>query len=350
MTSTRPMISASYLLALNTFAQSRGLDIAAQQFQYDIDLQTDQTPEGNISCIAFARLLDVLAKDSNDEAFGLHFVEALPPRPAGVFHHIIFNSRTLRDAFHAFSRFLGLVTDGFRIEYAEDGDAGWMIFQCQDDVGPHTQFFDGQVALVAVRARQLLGEACLPLRVDLARDAPADRKEFRRIFGIMPNFNQPIIRIGFDLASLAKPLPAANPELFSSAQDYGSQILGLTKFDSTFSSTVANYIAGALQRGAASEARACAELGVTVRTLQRNLAAEGTTFKALMEDTRMRLARHYLLNTNLSLTAIAFLLGYSELSAFSRAARVWLGDSPSALRKRKRTQASIATDVAEPAK
>ena len=69
-----------------------------------------------------------------------------------------------------------------------------------------------------------------------------------------------------------------------------------------------------------------------------------------MEDTRMRLARHYLLNTNLSLTAIAFLLGYSELSAFSRAARVWLGDTPSALRKRKRAGANKIDDFANPAK
>lgn len=350
MTSTRPMISASYLLALHNFASTRNLDIAAQQLQHDIDLQTDRTPEGSISCVAFARLLEVLAKECGDEAFGLHFVEALPPRPAGVFHHIIFNSRTLRDAFHAFSRFLGLVTDGFTIEYTEDEDAGWLGFSCSNPVGEHTQFFDGQVALVAIRARQLLGEACTPMRVDLGRVEPADRKEFRRIFGIMPNFRQPQVRIGFDLSSLAKPLPAANPELFSSAQDYGSQLLGLTKFDSTFSSTVANYIAGALQRGAASEARACAELGVTVRTLQRNLAAEGTTFKAVMEDTRMRLARHYLLNTNLSLTAIAFLLGYSELSAFSRAARVWLGDTPSALRKRKRAGANKIDDFANSAK
>lgn len=87
------------------------------------------------------------------------------------------------------------------------------------------------------------------------RPEPAAKKRIRRLFGLMPKFNQPTTRIGFSHKTLAKPLPAANPELFVLAQDYGSQILGLNKFDQNFSNTVAKLIVGALQRGEASEAR-----------------------------------------------------------------------------------------------
>jgi AraC-like DNA-binding protein len=330
------MISASDLLALNAFAASKRVDLARQQALHEIDLQTDATPDGSISCLAFARLVRSLAEETGDDAFGLHFVETLPPRPAGVFHHIIFNSRTLREAFQAIARFLGLVTDAFQIQYHEDNAAGWMVFNCPNDIEPLREFMDGQIALIAIRARQLIGGRSTPTRIDLTRPEPRQRDEFERVFGIMPNFGQSTNHIGFELALLATPLPAANPELFATATEYASQLLRLTKFDSTFSTAVANYIAGALQRGDAGEGKAAAELGVTVRTLQRNLASEGTSYKALTEDTRLRLARHYLLNTDLSLTAIAFLLGYSELSAFSRAARGWLGDTPSTLRKRHR--------------
>lgn len=339
MTSRRPSISAAHLDALTRFAEAKNLDIAAIQSAQSargIEMQDGSTPEESISCVAFVALVEALAEEAHDDAFGLHVIESMSPRPSGVFQHIIFNSRTLREAFQAISRFLGLVTDAFNIRYEEAGNIGWMIYECPFDLGLCSQFVDGQVGLIAVRARHLLGENCTAVRVELERPEPASTKEFKRVFGVLPKFNQPANRIGFDVTDLVKPLPLANPEFLMSAHDYGCRLLGIKSEGSTLSLHVAKFIVGALQRGDASEARACVELAMTARTLQRNLAAEGTTFKALLDETRARLARHYLIGTDLSLTAIAFLLGYSELSAFSRAAKVWLGESPSALRKRNR--------------
>jgi AraC-like DNA-binding protein len=330
------MISASYLHALLRYGASRGVSAPVQLTGQDSELQSGETTDGYVSCTAFVALIEVMSREANDEAFGIHFIESLPPRPAGVYNHIIFNSRTLQEAFQAISRFLALVTDAFQMRYEETDQAGWLVYDCPFDLGPRTQFFDGQIALIALRARQLLGENCTPLQVDMERPEPVAKKEFRRVFGVLPNFGQPVNRIGFDLALLAKPLPLANHELRQSALDYGSQLLGLTRDDRSYSVQVANFIAGALQRGNATEHQICRELGVSIRTLQRNLAAEGTSFKSMLEETRMRLARHYLNNTDLSLTAIAFLLGYSELSAFSRAAKIWLGETPSALRKKQK--------------
>jgi AraC-like DNA-binding protein len=64
------------------------------------------------------------------------------------------------------------------------------------------------------------------------------------------------------------------------------------------------------------------------RTLGRRLQEQGTTLKALLDDTRRRLALEYLRNRAHTLTEIAFLLGYSELSAFNRAFRRWTGSTP----------------------
>ncbi len=329
------MISASYLLLLHAYAASHHLDVASVQLEHDIDLKTELTADGTISCTAFAKLMEKLAEAANDDAFGLHFVEQLPARPGGVFHHIVFNSRTLRDAFKAISRFLVLVTDAFTIAYQEDDEAGWLVFDFPAEISTYKQFMDGQTALIAVRARQLIAD-CFPYQVDLTRPEARSKAEFRRVFGIRPAWEQGVCRIGFSHAMLSKPLPTANAEFFASAENYATQLLGLSRAAGSFSETVSKVIASALQRGEASETLICSELGVTVRTLQRSLAGEGTSYKALIEETRTRLARHYLLHTRLSLTAIAFLLGYSELSAFSRAAKTWLGDTPSAMRKRAR--------------
>jgi AraC-like DNA-binding protein len=336
------MISASYLVALEWFAASRGLVARCDLEPLDIDFQNPSQSEPQVSCVAFIALLERLAELADDEAFCLEFIETLPPRPSGVLQNIVMNSRTLRDAFQAIARFLVLITDAFQIRYEESDGCGWMVYDFPNTSEPRTQFIDGQMALIALRARELCGDACKPVHVEMERDRPTKQAalaQFKKAFGIIPKFNQHTNRIGFSLADLVKPLPSANLGLYASAHDYAKQLLGINERDQIFSNSVARFIASALPRGHANETRACAELGVSMRTMQRNLASEGTTFKALLEETRMRMARHFLVNTDLSLTAIAFMLGYSELSAFSRAAKSWHGDSPSALRRKFRALA-----------
>ncbi|MFI5839019.1 AraC family transcriptional regulator ligand-binding domain-containing protein [Catenuloplanes sp. NPDC051500] len=69
-------------------------------------------------------------------------------------------------------------------------------------------------------------------------------------------------------------------------------------------------------------------LALSSRTLQRRLAAEGTTFQAVLESTRHALARDYLERRDVSIADIAFLLGYDEPSSFYRAFRAWSGTTP----------------------
>ena len=72
--------------------------------------------------------------------------------------------------------------------------------------------------------------------------------------------------------------------------------------------------------------------------LRRELARSHTTFRLLVDETRKAMAAHYIQETDMPMTEIAFLLGFSELSAFSRAARHWFGRPPRALRKRMRNR------------
>src|SRR5438552_2946211 len=74
-------------------------------------------------------------------------------------------------------------------------------------------------------------------------------------------------------------------------------------------------------------------LGLSVRTLQRRLGEERTVFKTLVEDVRRELALRYLADGRTRLTDVAFLVGYSELSAFGRAFHRWTGSTPLAMRR-----------------
>ncbi len=74
-------------------------------------------------------------------------------------------------------------------------------------------------------------------------------------------------------------------------------------------------------------------LGLSSRQLQSQLKRSGTSFEAEMMRIRMSLAERYLCDTDMSMTDIALLLGFSELSSFTRAARSWFSKTPSAVRE-----------------
>ena len=87
-----------------------------------------------------------------------------------------------------------------------------------------------------------------------------------------------------------------------------------------------------LESGEVSLDRLASELGMSRATLQRRLKAEGTSFEALLDGLRQRLARRYLRKDNYSVKKTAYLLGFSDPAAFSRAFKRWTGHSPSELR------------------
>ena len=112
--------------------------------------------------------------------------------------------------------------------------------------------------------------------------------------------------------------------------------------EESFDHHVRRVVASSLRSGDINIEHIAMRLGTSARTIQRRLQERGRSFKDLVAETRLALSRRYLANSSLSLTETAFLLGYSELSAFSRAFRRWTGVS--ALEFRRRTAAN-KTDV-----
>jgi AraC-like DNA-binding protein len=82
-----------------------------------------------------------------------------------------------------------------------------------------------------------------------------------------------------------------------------------------------------------ASSRSAGDLHMSTRKLHRKLAAEDTSFRALLLEIRTELAKQYLNDTSLTLTEISFMLGFSEISSFSRAYKRWTGKSPSVARQ-----------------
>jgi AraC-like DNA-binding protein len=99
--------------------------------------------------------------------------------------------------------------------------------------------------------------------------------------------------------------------------------------------SVENALAPLLPHGKAHADFVARTLGMSERTLARRLAAENLTFLGIREEMRQDLARHYLADASLSISRIAWLLGFQEVSAFTHAFRRWTGQTPTQMRSER---------------
>jgi AraC-like DNA-binding protein len=128
-----------------------------------------------------------------------------------------------------------------------------------------------------------------------------------------------------------------NPRLMQSGPQVASEAWeSLPGAEVGFVEVIRNLVADALQSGAPSAERMAHNAGVTLRTLQRRLAAQGTTFRALVEDTRRSVALDRISRGQESLGEISVRLGYSSPASLSRAVRKWTDQTPRGLRNRTR--------------
>lgn len=97
--------------------------------------------------------------------------------------------------------------------------------------------------------------------------------------------------------------------------------------------SVALLLTGMLRSGEPTIDRVASATGISRRSLQRSLGAEGTTFSEVLDDVRRRLAHDLLRENGMSVGSLATVLGYKQQSAFTRAFRRWQGEPPSAALK-----------------
>ncbi len=138
--------------------------------------------------------------------------------------------------------------------------------------------------------------------------------------------------ISFSAVDARRPFVTANEAMWQTFEpELRRRLVDLDR-SATTSERVRAALLELLPAGEMSVGAVGAALGVSVRTLQRRLRDEGTSFKGLVNETRSDLAVHYLRHSELSITEIAFLLGYGDHHSFYRAFHSWTGSTPKAVR------------------
>lgn len=300
-----------------------------------IDCSVSCDPGARIPTTSLQALWKASVEATNDPGFGLTAAEQFQPAAMHGLGFAWLASDTLRDAFERlvrFSRFLNPLINAC----VDDGENTVDLVILGPEKWPDFVHAAGDMSMATfLRMCQITaGEHILPVHVALQRPAPpgscADR--FQSLFVAPIEYGAPDNRLCFEPHLVNQPLTTSHPELArindQTVIDY------LARFDrSNITMKVRARIIEQLPSGTPNQTFIACELHVSLRSLQRKLRDEETSFKSLLEDTRRELAMQYIRETHRSVGEIAYLLGFSEPSNFTRAFRRWAGCSPAEFRE-----------------
>ncbi|MFO0615618.1 MAG: AraC family transcriptional regulator ligand-binding domain-containing protein [Polyangiaceae bacterium] len=298
-------------------------------------------PAGNDARVPRERvdaLFERLTVELGDPALGLHLATAIPAGNTGVLEVVTQTAPNVRAALRHLTRYWKLINDGVDVRVEETDARAELTLRT---VAPRplarawtdlTVVALGVQGLRSVTARAPLLYVALPYPEDaVGRDvialvsaATGSRCDAR--------FDADHVAIGIRADALDAPLLNENAALHAIATQHAESLLAEHGEEGDWLSTVRRAIHAHLETGDANVERIAKDARTSPRTLQRQLQAAGTSLRALIEEARRDIAVRELSTTDRSITDLAFLLGFSETSAFDRAFRRWTGKTPLAYR------------------
>lgn len=209
---------------------------------------------------------------------------------------------------------------GAILDYYRDGDSAYIRYIITDaGVTSGAQISSGAIAFATSVMRELCGPGWRAQLVELPLRQPTSLTPFQAAFGCPVRFNSPYAVLKFAADWVSRAPYNAHP----------GALIELPKPFTSVSDSVREVTAKRLVAGANVDSCAIARaLAMSRRTLYRRLLEEGETFQEIIQTERMALAYRLLRDTDISITGIALIAGYSEASAFSRAFHNWFDYSP----------------------
>lgn len=299
-----------------------GIDLATLKKQHSAPLTAQQLQDLWLNA---GRL-------TNDPLFGLHFGESLQPAALGVVGEIIQSSATVGEALTHAAALTHLVTDQCRMEIAHATKTFTVRLLPVADYGatpPYAfrQLIDLLMVMVIHELDGLLLEKIVPQAIRLAYTVP-DPAEYERVFRCKPSKRAGEYVLVFDSRYWDEPLLTANYELQNLLLQKVSSLPKTADQPQNLQTRIYNYLLANSYLGVSSLNDIAANFNISPRSLQRKLKEEGIKYQDIADAVRHSLAVYYISSGNYPLKDISWMLGYNELSAFTRAFKRWTGSSP----------------------
>jgi AraC-like DNA-binding protein len=309
-----------------------------------LDLDAMLRPGSRYPMRSVVRLWQEARVETGDPCIGLIAGQKLKPPALHALGLSWIASPTLLDGLRRMQRYARIANSALRVDLTETGDRVVVALAIDaKEIQPTAEAADMALASVLRMCRWMTDAHFSPCLVTFRHDDNGHISQYIDYFACPVFFAAAKDTLEFELAPLQQPLPAGNVDLACHNDRLAERYLATLDPDRV-QDKVRALLLTLLPSGESGQDAVAARLHRSVSTLQRQLSAEGVTYRQVLEETRASLARELILEQRYSLSQIAYLLGFADQANFSRAFKRWTGESPGRFRSAG-SAAPVPSDV-----
>jgi AraC-like DNA-binding protein len=332
------------------FAAQQGADAPALTALTGLSFEVLGEEGRKLSNEAYNQVLEAAVGMTKDACLGLHAGEYLNLSAAGLVLQIMQASATLRQALQYACDFANLSCSALPLSLEDRGEETWItvipdpLWLEQSPLAvQHTT--DGLLAFTLREFRALTWRKPQPVAVLYAFDPPARLAEYERVFGTGLSCRAEQTAIVLRKRDVDQPIITRDQDLLKALVQLAEERLAALQHQGGFLQLVKRAVLNLARPEFPTAEMAAANLNLSLRSLQRKLQEEGTSYQALLEELKCEFAIAYLHKPSLTISEIAYLLGYAEPSSFVRSFKRWTGETPQRFRQGGRSTTKPANKM-----
>ena len=309
--------------------RKEGVDVEALLRQAHLTPREIRNKDISLSVQNQIKFVELVATAISDPLLGFHLAYSYDLREIGLLYYVIASAETLLGSLLRVARYSDVANEGVDLE-VKKGDVLRLRLH-YSGVARHSDVHQIEfwMASVVRICRKVIGTNFKPIEIRIMHDRREQVPEMEKLIGCAVRTGANVDEIVFSRGSGEYPIVTSDPYLDQICVRLCDETLArLGKKTSPLKVKVENAIAVLLPHGEMHFDAVATELGMSGRTLARRLASEGHSFSKILDDLRLALARRYLAESDMSISEIAWLLGYSEVASFTHAFHRWSGTNP----------------------
>lgn len=323
------MVLASAASGIVNLIESRGGDVDRIFGQTGLSPENIANPFNEIYLAQYCALFEEAATRTGDESFGLAFGNGFKPQQLGPLGYLAINAPTLGTAIGKMRTHFAAHQGKTELSLVHDDGIAWLSYRVVDPcIESRTQDAELSLGIFTNICRRALGARWCPVEVRFEHSRLGSALQYEKAFGAPVRFGRRTNALGLRVSDLSAEMPGHDPYLLTILEESLKERIRHREHSLDFATVVLHQIRLNLADTPPSAAKIAKIMGLSEGAFARRLRELNLSFPILIGAARQELAFHYLKNSDMEFTEIAFLLGYSELSAFSRAFRSWTGVSP----------------------
>jgi AraC-like DNA-binding protein len=332
MASATTTTSASSLRLFVEALQGIGADWRAILRRSDVDPAELGDPDARIPQERFERVW-IAARDlTGDPGIGLHAGERIHAHAVNLLGYLLLSSATLGAGLRRVDRYQLVLTGEPWIALRDAGSSVRVRVGAERGDPAFRAIHAEYVAALVLHVLGWVSETQIdPVEASFDHEAACDPADYQRVLRCPVKFRARRSELVLDSDTLERPSIHADRALERLHEEFGETLLARQSHPE-LTRRVRQALAERLESEARDLGAVARRLGMSARSLQRRLAEEETSFRALLDDMRRELARHHLERRSTPIEAVSYLTGFSEVSAFTRAVRRWFGRTPARVR------------------